>query len=167
MLHIWHTLLTFKMFDVAIYVFVSLFFFHLRIFQISMMQFDCPSFSPTCISQVGFFSQHNFLYSKHHTYDKILRFTIFFIVIFSIKTSKENYKKNGCWPFWHYYRHFGQYQFMVCLYLWFFFFIHALLKKQIKNFAELNYCDFYFIVFPFDALENKLKKNFVIFRSPE
>lgn len=78
----------------------------------------------------------------------------FFIVIFSIKTSKENYKKNGCWPFWHYYRHFGQYQFMVCLYLWVFF-IHALLKKQNKNFAELNYCDFYFIVFPFDALENK------------
>lgn len=36
-----------------------------------------------------------------------------------------------------------------------FFFIHALLKKQNKNFAELNYCDFYFIVFPFDALENK------------
>lgn len=91
----------------------------------------------------------------------------FFIVIFSIKTSKENYKKNGCWPFWHYYRHFGQYQFMVCLYLWFFFFIHALLKKQNKNFAELNYCDFYFIVFPLDALENKFKKNFVIFRSPE
>lgn len=48
-----------------------------------------------------------------------------------------------------------------------FFFIHALLKKQNKNFAELNYCDFYFIVFPFDALENKFKKNVVIFRSPE
>lgn len=44
-----------------------------------------------------------------------------------------------------------------------FFFIHALLKKQNKNFAELNYCDFYFIVFPFDALENKLKKNFSSF----
>lgn len=41
-----------------------------------------------------------------------------------------------------------------------FFFIHALLKKQNKDFAELNYCDFNFIVSPFDALENKLKKTF-------
>lgn len=42
------------------------------------------------------------------------------------------------------------------LFVWFcvFFLIHALLKKQNKN-AELNYCDFYFIVFPFDALENQ------------
>lgn len=63
-------------------------------------------------------------------------------------------------PFWSVPVH-GLFVFVV------FFFIHALLKKQIKNFAELNYCDFYFIVFPFDALENKLKKNFVIFRSPE
>lgn len=46
------------------------------------------------------------------------------------------------------------------LFVFVFFFIHALLKKQNKNFAELNYCDFYFIVFPFDALENKLKKTF-------
>lgn len=43
------------------------------------------------------------------------------------------------------------------LFVWFcvFFLIYALLEKQNKNFAELNYCDFYFIVFPFDALENQ------------
>lgn len=78
----------------------------------------------------------------------------FFIFIFSIKTSKENYKKKI---------DFGHFDLttailvstsslFVCFCV---FFIHALLKKQNKNFAELNYCDFYFIVFPFDALENK------------
>lgn len=143
----------FQMFDVAIYVFVSLFFFNLRKFQISMMQFDCRPFSPTCISQVVFFlSQHTFLYSKHHTYDKILWFTIFLFLFSRLRLQRRIIKKNGFWPFWPYYRHFGQYQFIVCFCG---FFIHALLKKQNKNFAELNYCDFYFIVFPFDALENK------------
>lgn len=104
---------------------------------------------PSCF----FLSQHNFLYSKHHTYDKILWFTIF-LSLFSRLRVQRRIIKNGCWPFWPYYRHFGQYQFIVCLVLCVFL-IHALLKKQNKNFAELNYCDFYFIVFPFDALENQ------------
>lgn len=154
MLHIWHKLLTFKMFDVAIYVFVSLFFFNLRKFQISMMQFDCRPFSPTCISQVVFFlSQRTFLYSKHHTYDKILWFTIFLFLFSRLRLQRRIIKKID----------FGHFDLttailvstsslFVCFCV---FFIHALLKKQNKNFAELNYCDFYFIVFPFDALENK------------
>lgn len=103
---------------------------------------------PSCF----FLSQHTFLYSKHHTYDKILWFTIFLFLFSRLRLQRRIIKKNGCWPFWPYYRHFGQYQFIVCFCV---FFIHALLKKQNKNFAELNYCDFYFIVFPFDALENK------------
>lgn len=103
---------------------------------------------PSCF----FLSQRTFLYSKHHTYDKILWFTIFLFLFSRLRLQRRIIKKNGCWPFWPYYRHFGQYQFIVCFCV---FFIHALLKKQNKNFAELNYCDFYFIVFPFDALENK------------
>lgn len=71
------------MFDVAIYVFVSLFFFHLRIFQISMMQFDCPSFSPTCISQVGFFLVSTISYTQN-TIPMIKYYDLpFFLLLFS------------------------------------------------------------------------------------
>lgn len=105
-----------------------------------------------------FFSQHNFLYSKHHTYDKILRFTIFLLLFSRLRLQRRIIKKMDV-------GHFdittailvSTSSRFVCICV--FFFIHALLKKQNKNFAELNYCDFYFIVFPFDALENKQTKK--------
>lgn len=104
---------------------------------------------PSCF----FLSQRTFLYSKHHTYDKILWFTIFLFLFSRLRLQRRIIKKID----------FGHFDLttailvstsslFVCFCV---FFIHALLKKQNKNFAELNYCDFYFIVFPFDALENK------------
>lgn len=113
-----------------------------------------------------FFSQHNFLYSKHHTYDKILRFTIFLLLFSRLRLQRRIIKK---WmlailtllpPFWSVPVH-GLFVFVV------FFLSTPYLRSKIKTL--LNWIIVIFISLFSHLMHLKTNKNFffVIFRSPE
>lgn len=116
---------------------------------------------PSCF----FLSQHTFLYSKHHTYDKILWFTIFLFLFSRLRLQRRIIKKKWMLailtllpPFWSVPVH--------CLFLCFFL-STPYLRSKIKTLLNWIIVIFISLFSHLMHLKTNKKKLFDIFRSPE